>query len=85
MPKIDIYSDTLKSILYLSSYQMYTSMRKLSLLKAKGISQQFVKFERCSRASSNSDHGKSSTDKLIYIKLHHTFTAGVMVFFIRKP
>lgn len=44
MPKIDyISSDTLETILYLSSYQMCTSMRKLSLSKAKGISQQFVK------------------------------------------
>lgn len=81
MPKIDcISSDTLKTILYLSSYQMYTSI----LSKAKGISQQLVKFEGCSRASSNSDHGKSSTDKLIYIKSHHTFTGGVF-FFIKKP
>lgn len=54
-------------------------MTKLSLLRAKGISQHFVKFERCSRASSNSDHGKSSTDELIYSKSHHhTFTAGVL-------
>lgn len=69
----------------MNSYQMYTSMRKLSLLKAKGISQQFIKFERRSRTSSNSDHGKSSTDKMIYIKSHHTFTAGVLFFFIKKP
>lgn len=81
MPKIDIYSDTLKTILYLSSYQMYTSMRKLSLSKAKGISQQFVKFERCSRASSNSDHGKSSTDKLIYISSYITLLQLVYFFF----
>lgn len=64
----------------MSSYRMYASMRELSLLKPKGISQQFITFERCSRASSNSDHGKSSTNKLIYIKSHHTFTAGVFFF-----
>lgn len=59
-------------------------MRELPLLKSKGISQQFIKFERCSRASSYSDHGKSSTNKLIYIKSHHTFTAGVFFFSLRN-
>lgn len=62
---------------FMSSYPRCISMIELSLLKAKGINQQFIKFQKCSRASGNSDHGKSSTDTLIDTNLHHTFTVGV--------